>query len=204
MTWYTLDENEQPVRMGDIPTRGFRALEVWPPLKTKVDDYEVSTVFLGLDHQYGFGEQGDPVLWETMIFGSGPVPWASGDDHEYQKRYTSADAARMGHDQTVQRLRDKIADMTPRTDPATPEEMTMPGKPITDEPWRILSEWIGSGSYAHAAMAELEDAGYVIVDKDDLIAAAHYVRHGARGETGHDLYHRLVAILAPEGETDAE
>jgi len=202
MDWYTIGDNEQPVLLADDQRYSVDAHKVWPPLKTTVDGYEVSTVFLGLDH--GYAADFLPVLWETMIFGDGPVPWASGDDNEYQERYTSADAARMGHDQTVQRLRDKIADMTPRTDPATPEEMTMPGKPITDEPWRILSEWIGSGSYAHAAMTELEDAGYVIVDKDDLIAAAHYVRHGARGETGHDLYHRLVAILAPEGETDAE
>lgn len=38
----------------------------------------VSTVFLGLDH---FGRVGEPVLWETMIFG--------GAHDGYQARYTS-------------------------------------------------------------------------------------------------------------------
>lgn len=107
--WYTLDENERPVLMGDWPVPGFKALEVWPPLKTPVDGYEVSTVFLGLDHQHGYPETGTPILWETMIFGDGPVPCASGDDHEYQERYTSADDARAGHDRTVTWLREQIA-----------------------------------------------------------------------------------------------
>ena len=31
-----------------------------------VGDVKVSTVFLGLDHNWG---QGPPVLWETMVFG---------------------------------------------------------------------------------------------------------------------------------------
>jgi hypothetical protein len=60
------------------------------------------------------------------------------------------------------------------------EPTTDPGaKPPTDEPWRILSEWIGSGMEAHAAMAELAEAGYVIVARDDadvmLDAAEEYI-----------------------------
>ena len=34
-----------------------------------VGSVKVSTVFLGLDHQYG---DGPPILWETMVFG-GPL-----------------------------------------------------------------------------------------------------------------------------------
>lgn len=48
----------------------------------------VSTVFLGLDHQFG---DGPPVLWETLVFG-GPL------DGE-QQRYTSRAAAIAGHQQ---------------------------------------------------------------------------------------------------------
>ena len=33
---------------------------------TTVGESEVSTVFLGLDHQFG---KGPPILWETMVFG---------------------------------------------------------------------------------------------------------------------------------------
>lgn len=49
----------------------------------------VSTVFLGLDHN--FIRQGPPVLWETMIFRP--------DSYEdmYCKRYTSLAAAKAGH-----------------------------------------------------------------------------------------------------------
>lgn len=34
---------------------------------TQVADSKVSTVFLGLDHN--FNKNGPPVLWETMVFG---------------------------------------------------------------------------------------------------------------------------------------
>ena len=50
-------------------------------------DVRVSTVFLGLD--YSFGEDGPPVLWETMIFG--------GPEDGYQERFTSPEAAILGH-----------------------------------------------------------------------------------------------------------
>lgn len=39
--------------------------------REKVGNYEVSTVFLGLDHK--FGGEGPPVLWETMVFGEGDL-----------------------------------------------------------------------------------------------------------------------------------
>ena len=46
----------------------------------------ISTVFLGLDHQWA---SGPPILWETMIFG-GPLDG-------YQERYSSRAAALDGH-----------------------------------------------------------------------------------------------------------
>ena len=51
------------------------------------DGVKVSTVFLGLNHN--FGKDGPPVLWETMIFG--------GPHDEYQQRYTSKADALAGH-----------------------------------------------------------------------------------------------------------
>ena len=47
----------------------------------------VSTVFLGLDHNYF--SKGPPILWETMIFG-GPL-------NCYQRRYSSLESALRGH-----------------------------------------------------------------------------------------------------------
>ena len=55
------------------------------------DAVRVSTVFLGLDHR--FGDKGDPVLWETMIFG---FPGGHKLDG-YQDRYSSKQAALDGH-----------------------------------------------------------------------------------------------------------
>ncbi len=56
--------------------------------QTTVGKVRVSTVFLGMDHRFGLGD-GDPVLWETMIFG--------GKHNDYQERYTSRADALAGH-----------------------------------------------------------------------------------------------------------
>jgi hypothetical protein len=58
---------------------------------TEKDGIQVSTVFLGLDHNFGFS--GEPVLFETMIFG--------GDHDGYQERYTELDEALKGHERAV-------------------------------------------------------------------------------------------------------
>ncbi len=50
-------------------------------------DVHVSTVFLGLDHN--FGSAGAPLLYETMIFG--------GEHDGYEDRYSSRVAALAGH-----------------------------------------------------------------------------------------------------------
>jgi len=35
---------------------------------TAIGDFRISTVFLGTDHNYGFGDDKRPVLFETMVF----------------------------------------------------------------------------------------------------------------------------------------
>ena len=50
------------------------------------DDITVSTVWLGIDHQYGAGP---PLIFETMIFG-GPLD-------EEQWRYSTENSAIAGH-----------------------------------------------------------------------------------------------------------
>jgi hypothetical protein len=59
---------------------------------------EVSTVFLGLDHNHGRGE---PLLFETMIFG-GPL---AGE----QWRYATWDQAEQGHRKAVVQARKACA-----------------------------------------------------------------------------------------------
>jgi hypothetical protein len=62
---------------------------------TIIDGVKVSTVFLVIDH--GFGADGPPVLYETMIFGGQYNGWCD--------RYTTEDDARFGHQMVVSALR---------------------------------------------------------------------------------------------------
>lgn len=52
-----------------------------------ISGVKVSTVFLGLDHNFGL--DGPPVLFETMVFGGG-------FDQE-QERYCTIEQAKQGH-----------------------------------------------------------------------------------------------------------
>lgn len=57
-------------------------------------DTSVSTVFLGTDHS--FGEEGPPIVFETMVFG-GPM-----DQHTV--RYSTWDEAQRGHVETCKKV----------------------------------------------------------------------------------------------------
>lgn len=57
------------------------------------DDVLVSTIFLGLDHNYGFGNDARPTLFETMVFGE-----RLGEElHEAQWRCATWDEAVAQH-----------------------------------------------------------------------------------------------------------
>lgn len=62
--------------------------------RTQVGDADVSTVFLGIDHN--FAPSGPPVLFETMIFG--------GQHSDACWRYTTWDQAAAGHHRIVDAL----------------------------------------------------------------------------------------------------
>jgi len=57
---------------------------------------EVSTVFLGIDHQFG---DGPPLLFETMLFS---------DYEEKEWRYSTWDEAAAGHERVVAELKARI------------------------------------------------------------------------------------------------
>ncbi len=61
--------------------------------KDIIGEIEVSTVFSGLDHNWGGGE---PLLFETMIFG--------GERDEEQHRYHTWKEAEKGHKKIVKEL----------------------------------------------------------------------------------------------------
>ncbi len=60
------------------------------------NEVRVSTVFLGLDHNF---EEGKPILFETMIFG--------GKQDQYQERYHTWEEAEAGHEQAVSKAKSK-------------------------------------------------------------------------------------------------
>lgn len=72
---YVLDEKGNP-----RPEPDLMAWALWMEsshefrrvAREQVGSYDVSTVFLGLDHGIGRSNRA-PVLWETMIFGDGPL-----------------------------------------------------------------------------------------------------------------------------------
>ncbi len=68
---------------------------------TKVDGYEISTVFLGLDHGHGFTK--NPLLFETMIFGEG-----KGD--QYQTRCSTWEQALQMHKTAIEWIKNGCPD----------------------------------------------------------------------------------------------
>lgn len=62
--------------------------------ETFTEDCRISTVWLGMNHQYG---DGPPVIFETMVFGGGL-------DQDAERWSTEADA-RAGHEKWVEKVR---------------------------------------------------------------------------------------------------
>lgn len=60
-----------------------------------IGDVRVSTVFLGLDHN--FDDEGPPLLFETMVFG--------GSLDEETERYATWEQAEAGHAAMIERVR---------------------------------------------------------------------------------------------------
>jgi hypothetical protein len=69
--------------------------------RTQVGECEVSTVFLGLDHNWGGGA---PLLFETMVFGA-PLLFETmvfgGEYDQEQWRYSTWEEAEEGHKRVV-------------------------------------------------------------------------------------------------------
>jgi hypothetical protein len=69
--------------------------------QTQVGPLWISTVFLGLDHNHS--GRGDPLLFETMIFGDA-------EERGEGDRYTTWDEAERGHARFVEECRRRLAD----------------------------------------------------------------------------------------------
>lgn len=86
---------------------------------TRHEFFRVSTVFLGLDHQFG---KGPPILFETMVFLRTGEPHDDDDSHMTLGtilsradesiecyRYATWEDAEIGHQATVRRMLDQVA-----------------------------------------------------------------------------------------------
>ena len=85
------DRQGNPIRM-DSWVLKFGDTDYKTVAKDTVGSYTVSTVWLGLDHN--FVSNDDPIIFETMVFN------AKGED-VYQKRYSTEQDARNGHAKIV-------------------------------------------------------------------------------------------------------
>ena len=90
--WYDQDHNIYPVSLDEWARRFEHDDRVLA--KTDIGDTQVSTVFLGLDHN--MSGEGLPILWETMVFG--------GEYGGYDLRYDTYQAAAEGHAHAVLQL----------------------------------------------------------------------------------------------------
>jgi hypothetical protein len=98
---YILNEKGEPIPCDDLHkwcmfTEQTKARIV---AKTKIGNSEISTVFLGLDHNFGGGVS--PILWETMVFGGAM------DEEQTRCSGTRKDAETM-HEQMCQRVKGEI------------------------------------------------------------------------------------------------
>jgi hypothetical protein len=92
---YILNDAGNPVATDDVLVWGrFMSRAKRAVAQEMIGDVRVSTVFLGLDHQYG---DGPPILWETMVF----WPDEGGDEC---RRYSSLADAKAGHEAVVARI----------------------------------------------------------------------------------------------------
>jgi hypothetical protein len=92
--FFILDANNNPQPVDDLdqvkfPTR-IRQVQVTSTVM-------VSTVFLSIDHGFGRYEGGEPVLFESMVFGGA----LSGE----QQRYCTYSQALQGHEEMLTRVK---------------------------------------------------------------------------------------------------
>jgi len=91
----------------DLEQYGFRkgfSYEDRFDLKTRVGDYEVSTVDLGINHQ--FIEGLPPLYYETMIFKV--INEKVNYEDLYCDRYTTEEEAKIGHERAINYVKEKL------------------------------------------------------------------------------------------------
>ena len=95
---YYVEEPDGTVRKAESEEEGMAAFNNRWQHKSELEmggeKIRVSTVFLGLDHNF-FGE-GPPLLYETMVFG--------GDLHQYCDRTSTREEAMKAHEEALEKV----------------------------------------------------------------------------------------------------
>jgi hypothetical protein len=106
MRLYSFNDKGEPIREPD-PIRWAEWMAYMGKQRVVghdlIEDITVSTVFLGLDHN--FTHRGGPVLWETMTFAPGGGPL----DHLQYRCSGSREQAEAMHANAVQMVKDALA-----------------------------------------------------------------------------------------------
>lgn len=94
MSQFYILENKIPKPITDVLewAKMLKDIEKRTVKKDKIGTVNISTVFLGIDHNWSF--HGQPILFETMIFG--------GSHDNYQERYATWDEAEEGHKRAIE------------------------------------------------------------------------------------------------------
>ena len=72
----------------------------------QVGDFWISTVFLGIDHSWGFGTK--PILFESMVFDETKKVKGLIEVDGYTRRYSTWKEAENGHRKIVRAIRAKV------------------------------------------------------------------------------------------------
>lgn len=71
-----------------------------------IGDFMISTAWMGIDHS--FGSEGPILIFETMIFAVDSYTGGIEDFDHYQKRYTTEEEAKAGHEEAIQVVLNRI------------------------------------------------------------------------------------------------
>lgn len=96
MKFYTLDGHRPVAVENVIEWARWSATSDNRVAIDEINGLKISTVFLGVDHNWGGGA---PILFETMVFGK------SEEWNDYQERYYNWDAAEAGHKRICEAIR---------------------------------------------------------------------------------------------------
>ncbi len=86
--WY--DKEGKPISDRDLVNLRLGDPDYKRVAQTDVGKARVSTVWLGIDHQWG---DGPPLIFETLVFG--------GKHDQHMERYSTEDEAKEGHKRVV-------------------------------------------------------------------------------------------------------